>query len=438
MPSTCTRSFSANAAYVALALSFAVAPTLHSETAKPSSSVANAVGINTHFGATTSTYYTQSDIVIGLLQQMGVRHYRDGVTYLGNNASFPSRSFAIFNELGRLNIEGDYILSCSLTPAQNAQILAQINNVEAVEYPNEYDVSGDSNWVTTLKTCGSQLGPAVSVYPGLQLVGPSLVQMTSPAALGVVPMTSNNLHAYFDNYPPDLNYPIGSQQGPNAGGGPCMKATNGEWDCFPGLLFLIDNVQVDGPGKPVWITETGYQTSGNASTPGIGQYVPAQYEPSYFVREILWALNSGVPRTYFYALIDDPGQAYGLVNASLQPKPAFYALTSLIRLMSDPGQWNGSPADLQFSLNGGDRFLMHSLFQKSDGSFYLALWLAESDWNGAQDITPAPESISISIPGHTILTTELMQSNGVFLPTTINLSTLTIPIGTSPIFLRIM
>jgi hypothetical protein len=396
------------------------------------------VGINTHFGYTNTVYYTQSDLAVSLMQQMGVRHYRDAIVYIGSNAVYPASSFAIFNKLGRAGIRGDYILSCSLTPAQNAQILTQANNVEAVEYPNEYDISGDSNWVATLRGCGSKLYPVLNSFSVLQLVGPSLVQLSSPASLGVVPMTSNNLHAYVDNYPPDLNYPIGSQLSPNAAAGPCMQSNSGEWDCFPGLLFRLDNVQVDGPGAPVWITEIGYQTSGNASTPGVGQYVPAQYEPAYFVREVLWALNSGVPRTYFYALIDDPGQAFGLLDGSLQPKPAFYALTSLIRLMSDSGTWNGSPGDLQYSLNGGDRFLMHSLFQKSDGTFYLALWLAESDWNGAQDITPAPESISISVPGHTILSTDLMQNNGVFLPTTINHNTLTLPVGTSPIFLKIL
>jgi hypothetical protein len=261
--------------------------------------------------------------------------------------------------------------------------------------------------------------------------------MGSPAILGPVPMTANNLHFYYNNYPPDLNYVPGSTPGPNAGGGPCMKNTEGGSDCFPGLRYQMDNVQADGPGKPIWITETGYVTSGLATSPGQSQYVPAQYEPAYYVREVLWALNNGVPRVYFYALIDDPSGAFGLVDQSLQPKPAFYALANLIHLMTDTGTWNGAPESLNYSLAGGDSFLMHSLFQKTDGTFYLALWLAASDWDGSKDITPAPESVSISIQNHMIVDSELMQSTGFFLPTPINQSSVVLPVSTSPIFIRI-
>ena len=414
----------------------AAATLLRSETARPADAVADAIGVNTHFGDYSSSYIVHADLAVSLMRQMGVRHYRDGITYQGSGTAFPAQSLALFNQLGLSGIRGDYILNCVGDPGQNSTILHRLNNVEAVEYPNESDVSGDGNWATHLKACGatiSQIVPQTSA----PLVGPSLVRMNSAGKLGPVPMTVNNLHAYFNNYPPDLNYPIGSAQTANAGGGPCMKNEAGEWDCFPGLLFDVDNVKADGPGKPVWITETGYVTSGQPSSPGHGQYVPPEYGPAYLTRMILWALKNGVPRVYFYALLDDPGAAYGLLSADMQPKPSFHALTSLIHLMDDPKSAEMAPATLEFSLSGGDRFLMHSLFQKSDGTFYLVLWLAASDWDGAREITPSEQRVSVNIPGHTILTEELMQRSGYFLPAAVNNDAVNVNVGTSPIFLRI-
>jgi len=113
----------------------------HAETARPADSVADSVGVNTHFGDTTSPYYLHSDLAISLMQQLAVRHYRDGITYLGAYAPFPAQSFALFNQLGKDGIHGDYIVNCTATVAQNAAILGTLNNVEAIEYPNEYDVT---------------------------------------------------------------------------------------------------------------------------------------------------------------------------------------------------------------------------------------------------------------------------------------------------------
>lgn len=422
-----------------LAVGSAVGTAVLAETAKPADAVADAVGVNTHFGFTQSAYYTHSDLVIALMQAMGVRHFRDGLSYLGTNGDYPAQSYAIFNKLGSLGIRGDYVANCGAALSEDEQIMSRLDNVEAVEYPNEYDTGGDSNWVQTLRQCGAKEWPVIRDYNDVQFVGPSLVEMTSPATLGPVPMTANNLHAYFFNYPPDLNYPIGSPMSANAGGGPCTHNKAGGWDCFPGLRFSMDNAQADGPGKPVWITETGYLTNGQPSKSGQGQYVPARYLPAYYVREVLWALNNHVPRVYFYSLVDDNATTgtYGLLNGSLQPKAAYFALSSLIHLMSDSGQWNGAPGDLEFSLTGGDRFLMHSLFEKSDGTFYLVLWLAESDWDGSRDITPAPESVEVSVSGRTILNTDLMQSTGSFLPAPVNQNSMTLPVGTSPVFLEI-
>ena len=55
---------------------------LCAEIPKPADAVAEAIGVNTHFGFSTTQYFTQTDAVISLMQKLGVRYYRDGLLYL--------------------------------------------------------------------------------------------------------------------------------------------------------------------------------------------------------------------------------------------------------------------------------------------------------------------------------------------------------------------
>lgn len=421
----------------AFMLSCALPQALSAETPQPADALADAVGINTHFGFTNSPYYTESNQVVGLLKDLGVRYYRDGILYLGGNFPYPAQSYTVYNTLAKAGLHADYGLSCAASIQQNAQILQGLTNTVAVEYPNEYDVSGDGQWAATLQSCGSSIAQALKSAPGLPLVGPSLVNMGSPRVLGPVPMSVNNLHSYIFNYPPDLNYTPGAPRSPDAGGGPCTQNAAGQWDCFPGLLFDIDNAQADSSNHaPTVITEFGYVTSGTATTAGGGGYVPAQFLPDYYVREVLWALKSGVSHVFFYALLDDPQDAYGLVDDALHPKPAYYALKNLIQLFSDTGA-SAPLKPLTYTVSGGDQHLMHSLFQRKDGTYYLALWLNRSEWDGTHAIAVAPETASVSIPGHTIASVRTMQQTGQFASNSASGSALVMPVTGSPVFLEI-
>ncbi len=375
--------------------------------------------------------------MVALLKGLGVRYYRDGILYLGGNSAYPAHSYDVYNTLAKAGLRADYGLSCAASIQQNAQILGGLSNVAAVEYPNEYDTSGDPHWAGTLQSCGSAMAQALQSAPWLPLIGPSLVQMSSPRVLGPVPMSFNNLHSYIFNYPPDLNYTPGALQGPDAGGGPCAQSVTGHWDCFPGLPFAINNAQVNGGNQaPTVITEFGYVTSGTPTTTGGSGYVPAQFLPDYYVREVLWALKSGVGHVFFYALLDDQQDTFGLVDDTLTPKPSFYALKNLIQLFSDAG--GSSPlTPLAYTITGGDQHLMHSLFQRSDGTYYLALWLNRSEWDGTRAIAITPENASVSIPNHRIATMRTMQQTGQFAVASASGSAVVVPVTGSPVILEI-
>ncbi len=398
------------------------------EVAKSADTVADAVGVNIHldFGNTNYGYFP--GLTTSLLSTSGIRYYRAGMTVWDQDAVN-----AIYNRLGALGLKGDYIFQSTDSVAKLQTFVNSVHNVAAFEYQNELDNNGNPAWPAQARALGSTFYPAIhQLLPSVPVVGPSLVYSGSSKQLGVVPMDANNLHFYVWNYPPDIDYAPGSAASMDAGQGPCMQNSAGGWDCFPGLNYAMDNAAADSPAVQFWITETGYRTSGDPFS------VPVTYEPSYFTREVLWALKNNVPKVFFYELLDEQfSGTYGMVDAQMQPKPGFEALSSLVHLMADPGTTPFTPGNLDYTLTGGDHFIKHALFQKRDGTFYLVVWQACAEWDGKQDITPPAEPMSLSVSGKAIATLYTMQKSGDFAASTVGSSSTTINVGTQPIFIAI-
>jgi hypothetical protein len=68
---------------------------------------------------------------------------------------------------------------------------------------------------------------------------------------------------------------------------------------------------------------------------------------------------------------------------------------------------------LLFSILGGDANVQHLLLQKSDGSYWLALWLEEPSWDTANvaPISVAPENIGINLGSGYATTTDYQFNN---------------------------
>src|SRR5690606_35790567 len=92
---------------------------------------------------------------------------------------------------------------------------------------------------------------------------------------------------------------------------------------------------------------------------------------------------------------------FGLLRNDLSPKPAFAALKNLIAICSDPGGGSAAPGALDYRVGGDQENLRHLLLQKSDGSFYLALWRAESVWDGrsGRRLPAAERTVRVTVPG---------------------------------------
>jgi hypothetical protein len=153
----------------------------------------------------------------------------------------------------------------------------------------------------------------------------------------------------------------------------CNCYGGGFYNCggYGGMQFDICLAKMISVGEPVVSTETGYQSGAGLSDAIIGRYE---------VRTLFESLNLGVSRTYLYELIDDPSGNWGLLTDGFSPRPAYMAIKSILSLLHDVNF--AQPGKFDYTLTGQTQNVYHTLLQKSDGTFYLAIWL------GVQDADP--------------------------------------------------
>jgi hypothetical protein len=352
------------------------------ESATSAGSFLNQIGVVTHLSYTDTPYYTEFPQILSSLQTLGVHHIRDGYYPWAANSPIIQNHQA----LAASGITTDYVVPYDLTttPAAIENFASEVGDVESLEAPNECDVSG---------ACGANgIADVVSFLPivdtaakalNVPAVGPSFALQQSYAAAGDISsnISVNNLHIYFG----------GRNPGSNGWG-----ADDSQGNSYGSFAYWLDMAAGDSPSMPSEITESGYMSYPTTTTP---YTIPDSVAASYVPRTLLVAFQHGFKETFLYELIDEvssPG--YGLLRSDLSPKPAFTALQNLISVLSDSGG-NFTPASLPYTVTGGDSNLQQVLLQKSDGSFWLVLWLEESSWDpvNCAPITVTPENISIQL-----------------------------------------
>ena len=146
---------------------------------------------------------------------------------------------------------------------------------------------------------------------------------------------------------------------------------------YGSISWNLSNVNTACPGMPVMTTETGYQTDLTLSQ-SIPEDVAARYVPRIFLEQWL----RGIQRTYLYELIDLPpggspaDSAFGLLHSDFSSKPAYLALMNLLHLLADPGP-SFTTKPFGFVLTGDLSAVHHVLFEKRNGTFYLAIWVEQ-------------------------------------------------------------
>jgi hypothetical protein len=161
------------------------------------------------------------------------------------------------------------------------------------------------------------------------------------------------------------------------------------------ITALGSDAQLAAVGKPVITTEFGYYTNGSATDPtAVTQTVQAKY----LLDGLFDAYAQGDAKTYIYELLDEGGSSaggnFGLFTSSGTPKLAATAIHNVTSLLSDSGG-SFTPGTLGYSLTGTLSTDHSVLLEKSDGSFWLALW-NEARLSGPTSPTP------ISVANHTV------------------------------------
>jgi hypothetical protein len=388
--------FAAGAILISQPSSLAQGPALNSEQAAKAQSLVNAAGVVTHLTYTNTSYYTAWPQVFSALQTLGVHHIRDGYF---NTAQSPSVT-AEHNQLKAAGISTSYVIpyDTSISAADIEELARDSGDLDAIEAPNECDIPGQCGG-------GGALGISnvLSFLPMLHtaaqdlnvpLLAPAFVLPSSYSLAGILnsEVNLNNAHLYFGGRNP---------------GSPGWGDFDPKGNSFGSFAYWLDQTAIDGPGLPTVISETGYISFPSTTMPFT---VPESVTASYIPRTLLLAFKHGYDKTYFYQLLDDPTspQGYGLLRNDFSEKPGFTALKNLFSLLSDANWTSFTPGSLSYSISGGGSNVNQLLLQKSDGSYWLALWLEESSWNPATatPVSVSPENIGIFLDSAHMTTTD--------------------------------
>jgi hypothetical protein len=325
-----------------------------------------------------------------LLGELGVRYTRSA---LGNRLArehldsvfgdYGIRSSATFNAI---NEDGTFDIGKTDDMLAFLKDKVGPEKISAVEGPNEYTRKHKhGDWVERLRTYQQYLHNAVKSDPALKhidVLAPTIWKrvIADYEAIGDLGESADfgNLHLY------------------NGGRKPSLFNRN-ERD--EPIDAAIADARIVVPGKPIWITETGFNVAGGDDA--TRWTVPADIAAKYTLRNIgeLFLRRDVVRRINIYSLIDDEHKDdhFGLLDASLSPRPAYSALKNLIGLFKDPGPAL-PPAPLSIEIASSTPDVKKLLFQKRDGRFLLMLWQDAESFDrataAAVAIDPLPVAIS--------------------------------------------
>lgn len=360
---------------LAILLAVPAAAGAAAERALPADSLVDSIGVNVHTSFNDTPYLARLDAVKAKLAELGVRHVRDGLE--------PNRpdQYRALNELAAIGVRSTLIVS---DPEIDDEELGELTSilredlggaVEAVEGANEIDMHGDASLLPRLDDDQRRLFSAVKGDPALArlpVIGPSLVHRRNQEALGDISslLDYGNIHPYPDGRPPEGNL----------------------------SAHLARAAGNSGP-KPVIATETGFHTA--VGWRGEHDPVSESAMTAYIPRLYLEYFRRGIDRTFSYELLDqetggDREDNFGLLRNDLSEKPAFAALRNLIAILSDAGA-EFAPGRVNYALGGDTRDLHRLLLQKSDGTYYLALWRASEAWDpvARHDLDPPDRRVRL-------------------------------------------
>jgi hypothetical protein len=275
-----------------------------------------------------------------------------------------------------------------------------------------YNVSSANHysfcWTPALLSYYQQTVPQYKNVAHLPILGPSYAGLDSGFAAdaslqALVPYYDyNNLHDYSLLQHPE-NAGTGSSQ---------CSDPNYVYNSVP---CAISNYLALSASKPTISTEMGnggvYPGFPAGSGPGSAGQVPESAQAVYENRYFLYHLLQGEVAAYQFAFDDSDsdngctptmvqggGSCFGIVSQAGVPKPSYFVLQSMIRLLTDKG-YSFVPGTLNYSISAAPFSAYHMLAQNHKGTYILILWNGISGYDsGAYTVTTnAPVPITVTV-----------------------------------------
>ena len=364
------------------------------EQANYADSFVNTIGVNTHI-ANSGNYTTLYSQLVTRIQTAGIRHIRDGFWDQTTSDKALNLITTIKKNTG-VNVKFLLTQGANCTDATVDSPTNYISwgwtasQIDGFEGMNE--IGPAQGW------CGSNVSPTwyQQIDANAQYLSSTVLGMARP--FNTIPVVAPSLNEYgrytvadltadadlIGNITPYINY--------------------GNWHVYcsqnaPSCTFNVfpSGLQPAFGSLPYMVTETGYTTPPNGSDATNAQ--ATQYYSFLFFD---WFNHSnGNAIVYAYELLDDTSETgseagFGLLFSSGSPKPQYTVISNEIAILADPGP-TFTLGSLNYTLTGGDSYLHHTLLQKRNSRFYLALWLDHNYWD-----TFNPESITVNFSGATM------------------------------------
>lgn len=269
-----------------------------------------------------------------------------------------------------------------------------VDQIVGIEGVNEKDYGDPSNWVQPLIDFQQALYEAVKGDPDfahIPVLEPALHNPHNQLHLAdMAPYFDiSNMHAY-----PGAEEP---------------SSHNG-WH----IDLWVSKTTEMFPDKPIWITETGYNIYHSDGTPALSEEGEAKYLPRLY----LYTFNhpqKSVDKIFDYRFHDTAGHGdhdWGMLDEYASPRESYQSLKNLLALLNDQGANAASftPGSLDYQLSGDTDDLFTVLLQKSDGSFWLALWQAVPSYDKSEGFAPiynADAEVTLTLPDPMNITTYL-------------------------------
>ncbi|MEM6822571.1 MAG: hypothetical protein AAF558_11595 [Verrucomicrobiota bacterium] len=360
-------------------------------TAKKADNFIDSMGINIKLDRTE--YDTNWSKVKPRFQELGLWHYRDNLKNVNNSSTYRNRYQSLYNEGGAIglfiwgpwenqNKPGNQAVGAAKKGPDYVVYISGPNEPDLF-WPNDYDNNPNTNLWAEARNYQNQMYNALkadSATDDIIVTTPPVSNYVLADDLGNVNSDIMAWHWYTGQGQPDKN-----------------EVGTGITQTKIGLG------NSSAPNSDLFTTESGHNSwktanPGNSNTVAVNEVTQMHYN----LRILADQFRRGIGRTYMHQLMDlgtnanDFNHSWGIVkaNSNKTPKPFFTAWKNLINLFKER-TWNSSSktwnipsfsaGSLNYSITGNTDAVKNLLLQKSDGDFYMLVWVAADSWNESND-----------------------------------------------------